>query len=274
MKWLARSIIAVVLIAGIGLALYSQKPATLPEPTATQSPTPEPSESEFSSPSPSPSPGENHYPVPTESGDTRSLPRVDESDSTIETELGQFIGKDRLSALFNLKNIARRIVVTIDNATKHDQISQEYSPFKPLEKNFHTEGKGENLVLSTENFSRYSLYVSLAKNVDTQKLAHLYVHFYPLFQSAFQDLGVKGYFNDRVIAAIDVVLGAPEINDTIKLVRAPIHPIYKFADEKLEALPAAQKVMLRMGTENALFIKMKLRELKELFTHLDQLDHR
>jgi hypothetical protein len=271
MKWLARSIVAIVVIAGIGLALYSQKPATPPEQPAAQSPTPEPSQSDLTSPLPSPSPSEVNYPVPTESGDMSALPRVDESDSTIETELGKLIGKDRLSAIFNLKNIVRRIVVTVDNATKHDQISQEYSPFKPLEKNFRTEGKGETLALSQENFSRYTPYVSLAKSVDTQKLAHLYVHFYPLFQLAFQDLGVKGHFNNRVIAAIDVVLAAPEVNDTVKLVRAPIHPIYKFADEKLEALPAAQKIMIRMGTENALIIKMKLRELREIFAHLDQL---
>jgi hypothetical protein len=270
MKWFGRIVVAVVLIAGVGLVIYSQQPAEQPTspatPTISESPSPE------VSPTPSPSPTETLYPVPTETGEANSkLPAVDESDDTIVGDLSRLIGKASFGAIFNPKNMVRRIVVSVDNASKHAQISQEFSPFKPLEKGFQTAGKNDALTIAETNSKRYSPYVSLARTVDTEKLSKLYIHFYPLLQSAYQDLGVKGYFNDRLIAAIDVILATPEINTPIKLVRAPIHPVYKFADEKLEALPAAQKVLLRMGAENAVILKVKLRELREVFSHLDHM---
>jgi hypothetical protein len=269
MKWFGRGIVALVLVAGVFLYINSQqKPTELP----VASPTPEASPSLEPSPSPTSSPAESHYLVPTESdsNDSKPLPPVDESDASIEAELAQLIGKAKSEAVFNLNHIVRRIVVTVDNATKHNQVSQEFSPIKPLSTPFLVTGKKDELSIDPKNSGRYSIYVTLAKVIDTGKIAHLYIHFYPLFQSAYQDLGVKGYFNDRVIAAIDVLLDTPQISEPIKLIRAPVHPIYKFSDEKLEALPAAQKAMLRMGNENALVIKAKLKELREIFAHLDR----
>jgi hypothetical protein len=270
MKWFGRSLIALVLIVGVFLYINSQqKPVEPPAPVAT----PEASPSQSPEPSPTPSPSETHYLVPVESDQTGAspLPSVNESDPSIEAELQKLIGKEKAEAIFNLNHIVRRVVVSIDNATKHIQISQEFSPFKPLATPFRVTGKNEELALSPANFDRYSPYVGLARSINTQKIANLYIHFYPLFQSAFQDLGVKGYFNDRVIAAMDTVLDTPEVTDPIKLIRAPIHPVYKFADEKLESLPAVQKIMIRMGSQNSLIIKTKLRELREIFAHLDQL---
>jgi hypothetical protein len=39
--------------------------------------------------------------------------------------------------------------------------------------------------------------------------------------------------------------------------------LYEFADPKLERLSAGQKILLRMGRENALKMKAKLREIRE-----------
>jgi hypothetical protein len=38
--------------------------------------------------------------------------------------------------------------------------------------------------------------------------------------------------------------------------------LYQFADPELEGLSAGQKVMVRMGAENAAKVKAKLRELR------------
>ncbi len=37
---------------------------------------------------------------------------------------------------------------------------------------------------------------------------------------------------------------------------------YKYADERLEKLSAGQKVLIRMGRDNATVVKAKLRELE------------
>jgi hypothetical protein len=87
------------------------------------------------------------------------------------------------------------------------------------------------------------------------------VHFYPLFQQAYQALGYpNGYFNDRLVVTIDNLLAAPDITTDIAVVRPNV--MYQFADPKLEDLSAGQKLMLRMGPTNAAIVKAKLRELR------------
>ena len=42
--------------------------------------------------------------------------------------------------------------------------------------------------------------------------------------------------------------------------------LYTFADPKLEALPAGEKLLLRMGPDNAAVVKGKLKELRAIIT--------
>jgi hypothetical protein len=42
--------------------------------------------------------------------------------------------------------------------------------------------------------------------------------------------------------------------------------MYQFADPALEGLPAGQKILIRMGPENASIIKAKLAELRAIVT--------
>jgi len=62
----------------------------------------------------------------------------------------------------------------------------------------------------------------------------VYLRFYPLFQQAYQDLGYpNGYFNDRLVKVIDVLLATPQIAGPIELVRPKV--MYAFADPTLES---------------------------------------
>jgi hypothetical protein len=86
-----------------------------------------------------------------------------------------------------------------------------------------------------------------------------------LFQQSYQNLGYpNGYFNDRLVEVIDVMLATPEPKGPIKLVRPNV--MYTFADPALEARPAGQKLLIRMGPENAQAIKAKLTELRSVIT--------
>ena len=40
------------------------------------------------------------------------------------------------------------------------------------------------------------------------------------------------------------------------------HIVYKFADPQLESASAGHKIMMRMGSQNALVVKTKLREIR------------
>jgi hypothetical protein len=91
------------------------------------------------------------------------------------------------------------------------------------------------------------------------------VRFYPLFQQAYHDLGYpSGYFNDRLIDVIDNLLATPQTAAPASLVQP--HVLYEFANPDLESLSAGQKIMLRMGSENASHVRTKLRELRRMLT--------
>ena len=101
-----------------------------------------------------------------------------------------------------------------------------------------------------------------------------YAGLYPLFQEAYEELGYPGrYFNDRLIEVIDHLLAAPEIPGPVKVKRVEAKGgssnsqrpggLYQFADPGLEARSAGQKIMLRIGRQNAAALKGKLQELRE-----------
>ena len=68
------------------------------------------------------------------------------------------------------------------------------------------------------------------------------------------------YFNDRLMEAIDDLLATPELDAPAKLLRPRV--LYEFADPDLETRSAGQKILLRMGPENAARLKAKLWEIR------------
>src|SRR6185312_6053538 len=114
---------------------------------------------------------------------------------------------------------------------------------------------------------RYKPYVDLADSVDVKTLVQIYVHFYPRFQSAYRELGMPGYFNDRVVEVLDALLATPKAKAEIKLVRPTPHSKYKFADDDLEDLASGQKILLRMGETNEHIVKAKLRRIRGMLVH-------
>jgi len=194
-------------------------------------------------------------------GASGALPALTESDGPLREEAQALLANAPLQKLFHLDTIVRRIVVTIDELPR-EKIAQRYNIAKPVPGRFRTRGKGDSAKLSAANYERYVPYVRLVESVDTQKLVALYVHFYPLFQEEYENLGYPGrYFNDRVIETIDHLLAAPEIHEPIELIQPKV--MYEFADSRLERLSVGQKIMIRMGPENAARIKAKLREIRE-----------
>jgi hypothetical protein len=100
--------------------------------------------------------------------------------------------------------------------------------------------------------------------VEAKRLVATYVRLYPLFQTAYQELGYpQGYFNDRLVQAIDDLLAAPDIAEP-RLVQPKV--LYEFADADLEDRSAGQKIMLRMGSGNAARVKEKLRAIRRELT--------
>lgn len=226
-------------------------------------PGPEPAPPAAEAPPPEPEPQIRH-PIRETEPPEKPLPALESSDDAMLEVLTGFFGQQAVQEFFDVREIVRRFVVTVDNLPRK-QVSMRYRLFKPVAGQFLATGEGENYLTNPDNLRRYKSYVLLSDAVDAQKLVAVYTRFYPLFQQEYENLGYpKGYFNDRLVEAIDDLLAAPEIPGAIKLVRPKV--LYLFADPQLEELSAGQKIMIRMGVENAVRIKARLREVRQELT--------
>jgi hypothetical protein len=128
-----------------------------------------------------------------------------------------------------------------------------------------TKGKDEDLVLAPENAARYLPWVGLIERLDARRVVAIYVHFYPLFQQAYVELGYPdGYFNDRLVQVVDHLLETPALQGPVKLVVRHVLP--EFADSALESESAGRKILFRMGAANAAIVKAKLLEIRHQLT--------
>jgi Protein of unknown function (DUF3014) len=205
------------------------------------------------------------HPAPV-AADTSSgpLPALDDSDIPLVDALGQAAGGAGVTPYLVPESIIRHLVVTVDNLPRQ-KVAVDKRPVKPVAGTFMANGDELHATLDSQNFQRYEPMVEVIKKVDMQRLAAVYLRFYPLFQKAYQDLGYpNGYFNDRLVQVIDVLLATPQVTGPIELVRPNV--MYVFADPTLEARPAGQKLLIRMGPDNAAVLKSKLMELRAIVT--------
>jgi hypothetical protein len=205
------------------------------------------------------------HPLPSAgSGSSAPLPDLANSDSPLRDALSQLAGADAVKAYLVPEDVVRRIVVTVDNLPRQ-KIAVDKRPANAIGGSFAANGDELHATLNQQNFERYKPLVAVISKLDTQQLAAVYIHFYPLFQQSYQNLGYpNGYFNDRLVEVIDAMLATPEPKGPIQLVRPNV--MYTYADPALEARPAGQKLLIRMGPENAQAVKAKLTELRAAIT--------
>jgi hypothetical protein len=197
-----------------------------------------------------------------------ALPPLDDSDALLHGELVRLFAGQRIGDQLNLDRIVRRFVVSLDNLPGA-KLPRKQLSVRPVPGRFEVSGEGDTLYMSPGNFARYTAFVQLAESIDTEQFVSLYVRVYPLFQQAYEELGYpSAYFNDRLVDVIDHLLEAPDIDGPVRLVRPKV--LYQFADPQLEALSAGQKVLIRVGPDNAARLKTKLRELRTALSQVSR----
>ena len=188
------------------------------------------------------------------------LPELDQSDGVIQRELVGLYDAVKLEKLFNFDSAIRHFVVIIDNMTSA-KLPQKFKFTRlPQDKFMVQEGVAGAEYIDPANYNRYTLYVHFIESLDLDKTVALYFKYYPLFQQAYAELGYPDRnFNDRLIEVVEHLLATPEIQEPIKLLQPKVY--YTFADAKLEALSAGQKLMIRIGLSNAVRVKSWLQHL-------------
>ena len=248
-KWIAAAVVVVGL--AVGAVWYRSKmhdsPPAKPPVTAAPVKAIPPEEPEIQHPIP---------PAPT----PEPLPSLADSDPAARNALSDLFGKDDIEKILVPQDVIRHIVVTIDNLST-EQVAERIRPLKPVPGQFAVSGTEDAPTLDPANYERYRPLVQLLRNTDTKLLIATYTRYYPLFQDAYESLGhPPKYFNDRMIQVIDHLLATPDVRGPVALTQPGV--LYEYADPKIEALSAGQKAMIRMGSDNATFVKHKLREIR------------
>lgn len=141
-------------------------------------------------------------------------------------------------------------------------ILKKLLPGDPPKQAFSVVEEDEVIYISPSSYQRYDSYTDILTALDSKRLVSSFHALRPMYEQAFQYLGLDpGDFDNTIIRALDQVLATPEIIEPIAL--QPKSVVYVFADPALENLPAVQKQLLRMGPDNISRIKQQARALRE-----------
>jgi len=253
-------IVVILVVAAAGAGWYFRD-ELLPGPLETIETQPELPPAEGGTRADPTHPVEPYEPPSGKQADRVPLPPLDDSDGYFLLTLVDIFGSG-IEPLLMKDAIIDRLVATVDNLPR-DHVAEKIRPVGRLSDAFRadTTGNGAPTYLSPDNYGRYDRLVSRITSADVGAVVDAYRRFYPLMQQSYERLGYPdAYFNDRVIEVIDHLLATPEVDEPVELVRP--HVLYQFADPELEDLSSGQKLLLRMGSENAAVTKRLLRELR------------
>lgn len=185
------------------------------------------------------------------------LPALDESDKAISSDLLALNWKPGLAALFNREEMIRHFVVTIDNLAQGQLVAGHTVLIAPAS-GYQVETLAEDrFKVAPGNAERYEPYIQLLESVPGRQLLALKQRYQPLLDEAFAELGYPDLtFDQRLRQAIAVLLATPEVDPAVELSRPAV--MYTYTDADLEALPEAQKQVLRLSPEQRQRLKTLL----------------
>lgn len=193
-----------------------------------------------------------------------ALPLLDQSDEAALALVAGWLGGADPLAFLQAQFLLPRLVATVDNLPRTTLTPQVYVAQPVAGELARSQADGRDW-LDAGNFARYDVHVALFEALDARAVVSAYVHWYPLLQQAYRDLGVPDrQFNDRLVEVIDHLLAAPELAGPIALVPVPQRPRWAYADARLEQASVGHKALWRMGPDHAARVKAKLREFRAL----------
>ncbi|MBB1437852.1 DUF3014 domain-containing protein [Shewanella sp. SG41-4] len=191
------------------------------------------------------------------------LPALAESDDFVEAKTLAIANGMKIAPMILKKDIARQFVVFVDNLAQGD-IVRKASPLKGPDTQFTVSEITNKTYLNPDGYHRYDLYANFIAGLSDKDLVATYIELKPLFAEAFTELGYSDIdFDKRMQQAFSMIASAPIIEDPIELSSISVN--YKYVDPNLEALPNAQKLLIRMGPDNTRKIKEAVKKLQQSF---------
>jgi len=182
------------------------------------------------------------------------------SDVVVRELVAELSSHPELAKWLVNEDLVRRFVAAVDNIANGVSPTNQLAFLRP-QGAFEVVEKGDEITIDPDSWSRYDLATQVFVSLDTEGAVALYRELEPLIDDAFAEISPPGSaFENRLDAAIDHLLEVAPPTGNPQVERKVV--TYVYADESLEALSSAQRQLLRMGPDNVLLIKAKLRELK------------
>ena len=234
-----------LLILAAGAAAYFAI-AWRPRPAAAPTETPAPAVAETS-----PSLGGT--------GEPMTIPPLDASDALVRAFVHELSEHPAVAAWLTTNGLIRSFTVVVANIADGATPARHLNVLRPTSA-FHVVTQGGVLYVDPKSYDRYAAIADAVATIDPAGAARLYATLKPRIEDAHRELGSPDQSFDRTLERAIVSLLSTPIHDGPVRLR-PKGIGYAYADERLEALTAAQQQLLRTGPRNARIIKTRLREI-------------
>lgn len=186
---------------------------------------------------------------------------VEEGDDVLRQQLSA-AGADKVVGKLSSSEHPLDLSSALVDALGRGLILRKMLPAEPPKAGFVVEQDGDTLYMSQTSYHRYDSYTNAIVALDTDVMVETFHTLRPLYEQTYEQLGLDpADFDNAIIRTLDMILATPEIAEPIPLKTKSV--VYVYADPALEALPAVQKQLLRMGPANLQRIKLKARALRE-----------
>jgi hypothetical protein len=241
-SWAPLALLVVAIGAVGGLGWYAwQRGRTAPTPTAVESPAAVP---------PADAPSATRAPV--------VLPPLEAMDPFLRTLLAGLSTHPQLTAWLASDDLLGATATAIDRLAQGQTPARDLATLRPGASFAVTSRRGQTIV-DPASFARYDALADAVASVDPARLAEAFVTIEPRLAEAYARQGHTGNVRDAVQRAAAVVVATPDTPEEIPVVKRVAG--YGYANPDLEALPPAQRHLLRMGPANV----AKLRQAVSAF---------
>jgi hypothetical protein len=194
-----------------------------------------------------------------EPGEQIVLPPLDETDPLVRQLVERLSSHPTVAAWLTTDGLILNFVVVTSRIANGQTPVAELKAVGSIPR-FRIRSAADDLFIDPSSYRRYDRHAAAVSSLDARGTARLYATLKPRIADAYERLGDRaGEFDLVLERAIIELLEVPVIEGNVELV--PHGTVYAFADERLQAMSAAQKQFFRMGPQNVRIVQGKLREI-------------
>ncbi|MEP7306494.1 MAG: DUF3014 domain-containing protein [Acidobacteriota bacterium] len=188
-----------------------------------------------------------------------TIPPLDASDALVRTLVRALSESPAVAAWLTTDGLIRNFTVVVTNIADGATPAKQLKALRPSS-GFRVVERSGNLYLDPRTYDRYTVIADAIASIDPAGAARLYATLKPRIEEAHRELGSPDQSFDRTVErAIVALLDTPILDGPVRLVPKGIG--YAFADERVEHLTGAQRLLLRTGPRNTRIIKGRLRDI-------------